>query len=188
MKLKTIERFVKKTGMATVTDGPDELWIGNGAMLAPVYEFRRLDDAQLRAVLNISEKEAEKISISRYEAAPDELADEAPGEELLGLPLLSLTLGDRTYDVYESARGCVYVNAELLRPFAAELKEGLRVFLRRTDAGEILAVKRGFFLAGLIVPSAHVINPALTDTLEALLKGTMKRIEQDATEPTLFTM
>lgn len=184
MKLKTIESLIKKAGSAVVVEGADELWLGNGAMLAPVYEFRRLDNDQLRAVLNISEKEAEKISITR--TGEIDLTNDAPGEELLDLPLLTLEIEGRQNNAYASVDGICYVRTELLAPFLSDNGPTL-LYRRKTDRGEVIAIKRGFLLAGLVQPSA-VATPNLLDTLGRLYEQTALRVAEMAAEPTLLSL
>ena len=176
MKLKNLEKLIRKTGYMEVIEGGDELWLGNGYAAAPLYDFRRLSDEQLKALFNFTEKDEGKIVISRI-GADELLVNDVKDEELLGPALLGLTLGEREYEVYESRQGTVFLPTELLKPFLAE-DGSARLFVRRREHGVTVAVKKGFFLCGLIEASQHVITRSLCETLETLYVDTAKQLDE----------
>ena len=176
MKLKNIERLVRQTGYIQLLEGADNLWIGNGHVLAPLWDFERLSDEQVRALLNLTDKEQDKFMIQRIDQYAAELIDATADEELFGEPLISVTVREQAYTVYDAPSGAVWLRDAWLRPFLAEDKAA-RLALRQTETGPIVAVLRGFFLVGLIVPT--MIDADLCRTLETLYVQSARRIEQD---------
>jgi len=174
MKIKNIERLVRLTGRIQLLDGADNLWIGNGYAIAPVWDFKRIADEQAAALLNLTEKERDKFRIERGAIDEAALTDPGPDEELLGEPLIGATVQEIAYTVYDAPSGAVWIRDAWLKPFLSEDKRA-RLALRQTEFGPRVAVLRGFFLVGIIAPAP--VGGELCRTLETLYVRTSQLLE-----------
>ena len=150
MKLKSIAALVKRAGVLEVWD--DGKWIGTGeAMYAsPLPE---LDADQIMTVLDLSEKDREKIQLR--EATERErgvhLVD-TPQENTIGKPELSLRLAGESFLPFALGRSAAFFREELLTPLK-DCKETLRVSCRYDDKGApYLVISAGWMVLAMLRP------------------------------------
>lgn len=179
MQIKDIEKLIKKNGILTLLEGADNLWIDTGYVTAPLFDFSALTEDQAYSLFNISDKERNKIQIGRKKTEPETFADVVPGEEELAPSVIGLVYRDNELLAFESSRGVILILAEHYAPFTKE--DALRLFVRWLDAGydnpvPLIAVKKGFFLRGLIEPVSGVLTQAFADTIDNLAAQTRQTV------------
>ncbi len=181
MQIKQIAKLVKRTGQLQLwTDAEqDTQWICNGYGAWPLYGFPFLDSDSVLAVLDIPEKDREKIIVT--EKAPPEgvcLKDEAEERELPPA-VLSVCYGGTFLLPMETPDGLLLVDPDLFKPMRDV--HPLTVHVRKTPSGEeYLAAKGGMLLHGILWPKNLQGFGALPDLLGRVAAGLTESILRTA--------
>ncbi|MBR5342587.1 MAG: hypothetical protein IK149_01675 [Oscillospiraceae bacterium] len=181
MQIKQIAKLVKQSGELQLwTDAEqDTQWICNGYGAWPLYGFPFLDSDSVLAVLDIPEKDREKIIVTE-KAPPDGicLKDEASEEELPDPPI-SICYGGELLLPLETSEGLLLVDPNLFKPLRDV--QPLTVHVRKTKRGEAyLAAKGGMLLHGILWPRNLKTYGALPDLLGRIAGGLTESITRDA--------
>jgi len=178
MQLKNIERLVKRTGTADLIYTPECVWIDNGFVKAPLFNFSSLNDEQFYSVFNIEEKKRNDYVVTRRRPSDFEAVlfnDAHQDEEALTWDGgLSIHFGGVKAVPMLSERGVIYLDARDMTPFLKE--DANTIFHARWREDEFhptVAAKSGLLLKGLLQPiEQHVTGGGLCDVLENLWKQT----------------
>ena len=167
MILKKIARLCKDSGSLRLfqDEDSDQQWLSDGYAAYVLGGLPELSEKTVAAVLDLSEKEREKMSI-RCSGLPAALnfGDE-DGEELpVRLPDLGLVYGGRALLPVKLAEGVELIEPKYLDPLKDT--EGLEWCERRTAAGQrYLAAKAGWMLLAVILPKNLESFPGLPEKL-----------------------
>lgn len=170
MQTKNIEKMIRRTGIAEIVAGAENVWVGNGQALAPLFDFSSLTEQQVWTLFNVAEKDREKISVEFREPAAYEFADQIHGEELLEPASLALQWGGVEMAAIPGSREMLFAQTAYLAPFLKEDPQ-TRFWARWTEDGPVIAVKSGLLLKGLIRPLNHMLTPAFAALLENVAEG-----------------
>lgn len=144
-----------------------EQWMGDNFCMFPLRRFPHLDESTLYAMLDLSTKEAEKISyyhsadpggldfadqVNRPEGAREgPLGGVAEAELMLERAPFSLLSGGREMQPLFGAEWPLFIDTTYLGPVADE--SGVELYLRIAPGGApYIAIKSGLVLVGIILP------------------------------------
>lgn len=164
MKIKKIAQLCKQEGVAdllnyTSPSGCVTQWITDGRAIFPVEGLPYLRAENLPSLLELNEKQQEKMHIREREAPTTiSFSDTEDGEKAAVQQRVSVNHGGRELmPLVVPGVGTRWVDRALLAPIFAEY-ENVELTLRRSTAGgtEIIAAKAGFMLVGLVLPMTNV--------------------------------
>ena len=158
MKIKAVESIIKANRAIYISKGDGCQWIGNGAAMYPLYGLPELSQENIFTMFDIPEDKREKYTFMQIQNARD--LDNYPGEQEVYSLSTSIVASGALLNVYETSRGAVFLDARYLRPFR---DDDISVFERIGDNGVYIAVKKGFFLAGIIAPAAVNAGQVFSD-------------------------
>ena len=162
MRIKKIAAVCKNRGQArlldyTDSDGVVHQWISTGVSAYPVEKLPFLTEQQMAAVLDIGEKQLQKMMIGHDDApATIDFTDTADGEIMAEELPFSAVFGGKVYLVYIVKGETVFIDFELMMPIAAEYKD-VTLWRRQAEGGMVYyAAKAGLLCVGLIWPMQHM--------------------------------
>lgn len=156
----------------------DVQWISNGSACWPLYGMPVLDVDNVLTVLDIPEKDWEKIVVSELSAPPEgiDFGDIADEEEIRD-PALSINFGGQLILPLQTAAGMLLADPELFRPMKDV--DHMTLHVRQTDSGmRYLAAKGGLLLHGIIMPLNLKAFTALPGILSAVAAGLEESLER----------
>ncbi|MBR3421530.1 MAG: hypothetical protein IKG98_05650 [Ruminococcus sp.] len=149
MKLSAIWALLKKRKTAVIQKSADTQWVGDGYAAYPIYVLPDLDNKTMQILLDVKDEAWESFNVRLSYAPPFCEEDFEIGEKEMreldvtinyhGSELIPLTVGDEIY----------FIQAQYLKPFNDF--EPL-FFLRRNRASQLIAVKEGMLLRGVLAP------------------------------------
>ena len=166
MKIKTIEALCKARGTIYLADAEGVQWISDGVAVYPLYGMPRLDESNIFTMFDIPEEKRGKYMFddSGRIARTVNLSDNADGEQQVQQSDILLYSGGCMLVPVKTSKGIVYINKRHLAPFS-DSENGVVLYERILPDGTVyIAVKTGFFLAGVISP-VNVINKDFADEL-----------------------
>lgn len=190
MKIKAIEAIIKANKTIVIIKEDGCQWLGNGSALYPLYDFPKMNQQNIFAMFDIPEDKREKYAYreSTGETLSGLLADDYPGEMQVGQVFgLSLLINGAVTRILDTSQGAMFIDQRYLKPFC---DDSIELFERKgADGRTYIAVKKGFFLAGLILP-LHVIDEKFCKDLfsiydmcrAALVFQSQKQAEQERPE------
>ena len=159
MKLKKIAAICKAEGTAILWDVTDSegvvhQWICAGGSSYPVEGLPYLTQEQMTRVLDLSEKQIEKMKIEHTPAPKSfDFSDTADGEiEAKEWPF-SVVYGGTVYLPVSCEERTLFLDFARLTPIVAEYKD-ISVWLRESPNGlSYYAIKAGMLCVGIVAPS-----------------------------------
>lgn len=162
MRIKKIAAVCKNRGQArlldyTDSDGVVHQWISTGVSAYPVEKLPFLTEQQMAAVLDIEEKQLQKMMIGHDDAPGSiDFTDTADNETMAQELPFSAVFGGKVYLVYIVKGETVFIDFELMMPIAAEYKD-VTLWRRQTEDGiTYYAAKAGLLCVGLIWAMEHM--------------------------------
>lgn len=159
MKIRKIAAICKANATAvlwdvTDTEGVVHQWICAGSCAYPVEGLPYLTVSHMVTVLDLSEKQAEKMKIEQTPAPQSfDFSDTADGEVMAREASFSVVYGGKVYLPVWTGAETRFIDFEQLRPIVEGYK-GVQIFLRETRQGmPYFAVKAGLLLVGIMLPS-----------------------------------
>lgn len=175
MLLRNIEKLVKQTGFIDVILTRENVWIRNGFVTAPLFDFKTLTEEQCCLLFNIPPEKKKNYVITLRGLLPDEktlIRDEYADEEPLPAVGPVIRYGGCEAVPFMTARGVVYAELKDLQPFFKE-DDKTRFYARWTEEYmPTIAAKSGMLLKGLIRPIEGLITPEFCDWLAVLAEET----------------
>lgn len=166
MKIKTIEALCKARGTICLADAEGVQWISDGMAAYPLYGMPRLDKSNIFTVFDIPEDKRGKYMFDDSGRIADtvNLSDNADGEKQVESGGILIHTGGYILVPIKTSGGIIYINKKHLAPFS-DSENGVMLYERISKSGTVyIAVKTGFFLAGVISP-VNVINKDFADEL-----------------------
>ena len=162
MKVKKIAAACKSRGVAqlldyTDRDGVVRQWISTDASIYPVEKMPYLTEDHLCTLLDLSEKQIEKMRIT-HEDAPAGICfdDAADGELQASAFAFGITYGGADITAYSVKGETFFVNWSLLEPIAIEHRDA-ELWLRKQPSGTpYFAVKAGLLCVGFVWPMSDL--------------------------------
>lgn len=154
MKIKDIATLAKKEKELTLIEpNHDEgvQWIRVGNGLYPLYGMPKLDTESIITVLDISDRDAEKITVYNEFAEKDiEYTGYVDEGEPLGESAITISLSDIVYKPIITSRGLMFIKPTYLKPIYGEERE---IYERKRENGEIyFSIQHGTFVIALLWP------------------------------------
>lgn len=150
-------------------------WIGDGMCLYPMYSLPTLDEAGVKALLDITDKKKDKTFLHTIKEIGVNLDDYDPKERELERSGYIITYAGRELTPYQSDKGILYFDADYLKP--VKDMEQLSLFVRYGTGGRpYIAIKAGMLLVGICLPE-NGINRKFIDTLTAMAAGSRKTLD-----------
>lgn len=170
MIIKNIARLCKNRRQIHLCEDPINAcqWIGDGRSLYQLHEMPTLDEDTVFAVLDVPENKREMYTV-KHTAWPNTFdAHDSCGEKMMPTAKAGIVWKGQALTQARTSLGLMFYDRAYLRPFS-DLDE-YEIWERETSDGQIyLAVKTGFFLRGIIVPTLP--DPEdLNDELSQLVK------------------
>lgn len=159
MKLKKIAAVCKGSGTAVLWDATDRegvvhQWICSGGAAYPVEGLPYLTQEHMVTVLDLSEKQQEKMKIE-HTPAPDifDFSDTADGEAMAKEAAFTVVYGGTAFLPVSCEQRTQFLDWERLAPITAEYKD-LQFWRRGSENGlKYYAVKAGLLCVGIVAPS-----------------------------------
>lgn len=149
MKLSAIWALLKKRKTAVIQKSIDTQWVGDGYATYPIYALPDLNKNTMQILLDVKDEAWESFNVRVENSVPFSEEDFAFGEKEMreldvtinyhGSELIPLAVENEIY----------FVQAKYLKPFNDF--EPL-FFLRRNRASQLIAVKEGMLLRGVLAP------------------------------------
>lgn len=150
-------------------------WLGDGRCLYPMHSLPTLDEAGVKALLDIADKKKDKTFLHTIKEIGVNLDDYDPKERELERSGYIITYAGRQLTPYTSGEGILYFDASYLKP--VKDMEQLSLFVRYgTDGRPYIAIKAGMLLVGICLPE-DCINKGFIDTLTAMAAGSRRSLE-----------
>ena len=170
MKIKKIAQLCKQEGWAELVNYTDrsgcvQQWITDGRALYPVEGLPNLRAENLPSLLELNDKQKDAMRIREREAPPSIcFLDTADGEKTAVRQSVSVNyMGRELMPLVVPGVGVRWADRALLAPILAEYKSVELTLRAPAGCRELIAVKAGFMLVGLIAPETG------TDELRRLL-------------------
>lgn len=162
MKIKKITSLCKRNQMAFLWDVTDaegvvHQWICTGNSAYPVDGLPYLSTENMVTIMDISDKQIEKMQIEHTPAPTNfDFSDTADIEYPAGAAQFSIIYGGETYLIFNAEGNTRFVKYECMAPIYKE-HEGVEIWLRKSEAGSpYFAVKAGLLLVGIVMPSNNL--------------------------------
>lgn len=149
MKISAIWALLKKRKTAVIQKSADTQWVGDGYAAYPIYALPDLNNNTMQLLLDVKDEAWESFSVHVKKGTPFSEEDSEFGEKEMrelditinyhGSELIPLAVGEEIY----------FVQSQYLKPFNDF--EPL-FFLRGNRASQLIAVKEGMLLRGVIAP------------------------------------
>lgn len=159
MKLKKIAAICKAEGTAVLWDVTDaegvvHQWICAGGSSYPADGLPYLTQEQMTRVLDLSEKQIEKMKIEHTPAPRSfDFSDTADGEIEAKESPFAVVYGGRGYLPVSCEKWTQFIDFALLEPIVAEYK-GIQYWKRKSTNGlPYYAIKAGLLCVGIVMPS-----------------------------------
>lgn len=174
MKLKKIASLCAKTKCIFLYDVPDgygniSQWIGDGAACYPITGLPYLEQDNIYAMFDLTDKQADKYFF-KHVSAPEGISfeDYEPGEHQLSDGYLSIVYGGITMKPFQTRAGIKFVRGKHLAPI--EDLMDVTVFFERKDAGggTYIVAKTGFMIGAIILPYDEVFSDRFVSELNTL--------------------
>ena len=174
MKLKKVAAICKRAGVFHLYDehkesGEFRQWLGDGCAVYPLDGLPVLDEGNLCAMFDITEKQKEKLIIRRMEM-PDgiSLEDTEPGEGYLYDEWPTIEYENVAVKPLSTRDGMVFIQNGYLSPLS-DMEDYLRLYERKDTAGRTYIVaKNGLEIVAAIMP-IEKIEDSFVDKLEELV-------------------
>ena len=177
MKIKALAALVKETGILNIynvvdAEGVVTQWAGDIKAIYPLHGYPIVDASQLLRMMDIPEKDHKKYATQTLENAEimesfrpkfneywDGESDDA--DLRLDSSIIISWMDDHMYILYgQDGQFVCALQTSLLKPLSKAEDEPR--FFRR---GDIIAIKQGLLLAGLVSPIRLSIKSSFTDKL-----------------------
>ncbi len=176
MKIKTVISICKKERHIALLDAAGRQWLGTACAFYPLLDAPHFDRESLCATYDIDDAAREKIRFTEGEA-PSTLCFETSDQTESEAKCDGMTIGyggDILRPVHME-QGVMFINEKYLAPFAGDDAD---IYVRYMEGGTpYFAVKRGFMLYGIIMPTAAGENFA--DELKQLVREIEVNREND---------
>lgn len=149
MKIKQIEQILKSRKTIIAVQTSDGQWIGNGFAFYPIHNMPDLTKENFFAMFDIHDDQKEKWRYAEMQQLP--LKEDYVKEVPLDKSRLSVRWLGENYEILISQAGLIFINSKYLAPFA-DLKGKYELYRRIGGEREVIAVKAGLILIGLICP------------------------------------
>ena len=174
MKLKNVAEICKRAGVFYLYDehkesGEFRQWLGDRCAVYPLDGLPVLDEGNLCAMFDITEKQKKKLRIRR-EDAPDgiSLEDTEPGEGYLFDVWPVIEYENVAVKPLNTREGMVFIQNGYLSPLS-DMEDYLSLYERKDTAGRTYIVaKNGLEIVAAIMPIER-IKDSFVDTLEGLV-------------------
>lgn len=174
MKLKKIASLCAKSKCIFLYDVPDSCgdvsqWIGDGAACYPITGLPYLEQDNIYAMFDLTDKQADKYFF-KHVTAPVGISfkDYEPGEHQLSDGDISITYGGISLKPFRTRAGIKFVRGKHLAPI--EDAADLTVFFERKNAsgGTYIVAKAGLMIAAIILPYDEVFSDRFVSELNTL--------------------
>lgn len=175
MKLKKIASLCAKTKCIFLSDVPNgddgdvSQWIGDGNACYPITGLPYLEQDNIFAMFDLTDKQAGKYFF-KHVSAPEGISfkDYEPGEHQLSDGYLSVVYGGITLKPFQTRAGIKFVRGKHLAPIEDLLD--LTAFFERRDAsgGTYIVAKAGFLISAIILPYDDVFSDRFVSELNTL--------------------
>ncbi len=179
MVLKKIARLCKEHGSLRLWDGRGEQWLGDVGAAYSMAGAPELDEATAAFLLDLTEKDLEKIDVKYYGHPPEgvDFSDADENDRPVTLPSHRLTSGGRELLAVHTSAGVQLFNPDYLEPLK-DLRNGLEWYERQTEGGlTYLVAASGWVLRAVIMPLDINKYADLPARLEAMAAGLRKSLE-----------
>lgn len=144
-------------------------WIGDGAACYPITGLPYLEQDNIYAMFDLTDKQADKYFF-KHVSAPEGISfkDYEPGEHQLSDGYLSIVYGGITMKPFQTRAGIKFVRGKHLAPI--EDLMDVTVFFERKDAGggTYIVAKTGFMIGAIILPYDEVFSDRFVSELNTL--------------------
>lgn len=152
MKIKAIANICNSNKTIQIYENEVCQWIGNGAVIYPLYNLPKLSEEHIFTMFDIPEDKKGKYIINVNENMPLSCCTDAfEGEQLLERSSLSIQFKGYMLEPIKTSQGMIFINEKYFTPFSDS--ESYELYERVTPGGQpYIAVKEGFLLLGCIMP------------------------------------
>lgn len=172
IKISKIAKVCKSTGQALIYDVDGTQWIGAGSAIYPLYGMPEVDTDTIKAVLSLSEKDADSMTIMDC-AVPTGISftDRESGDISIGAPLLRVFYGNEQCSAYSVTDECgetklLMIRDEYMRPFSDCYLPAELVYRHEGDI-EYIAVMDGLILTGIVLP-VDIKDDRFVESIDAM--------------------
>ena len=172
MKLKQIEKIVKKKKTIILLEDVDCQWIGDGAAFYSIRDLPKMTQENIFSMFDVAEDQQSRYYF-REEPMPIgvSFADIDEEEQPLERDIFRFEENGTMLEALKSSTGAVFVQERYLKPFE-DMEYGYDLYERfRADGGTYIAVKKGMYLLGIICPY-KVDRVTFVERLKAFLELT----------------
>ncbi len=164
LKIKTIASMCKKSGTICLVDTGSKKttqWVGDGKAFYPLTNIPYLEMANLTTLLELKEKQLEKISTQhvRERDLSSISFEDTDDEKPITAETLRLNIYDKTYIAFETSQGYIYMDSSYLKPLS-NIYDELEFYVRRKTgtAEPYIICKTGLILQGIFM-AENIITP-----------------------------
>jgi len=177
MKFKSIASICKSKKTITVYDQPSksgcraEQWIGDGFAAYTTAGLPYLEEENIYAIFDISEKQRSKF-IYNGRSLPKRICfdDHQDGEKLIEASNISIIHAGCVIKAFQTSKGIIFVDSQYLAPLSDRLST-LEFYQRETPDGLLYIVaKLGLIIQSIIMPF-DCINEKFLDNLTDFAAG-----------------
>ena len=185
MSLKHIEQILKSNKTINIINLPDGgQWLSNGYACYPVKDLPKLTENNFLTILNVDAGKRDKFCIIERESSwyGVSFLDTTPDEELIDSEFLTVIYRDTAFRTFEGAGGLLFVAERYFKPFNDEDAE--YTFYERFSAKtkiSYIAVKKGMFLDGIILPTVFRNDTEIVRMLEEMAVLSRQAYENNIT-------
>ncbi len=171
MKISAIEQICKGAKRIDLysSETTRAQWISDGGAFYPLYNLPQMKEENVFTLFDIPEKKQDKIRFEHKYQLPENIsfADTADAENALEFCNIFIHTRGKTLVPLKAQIGVIYINEKYLKPFS-DAENGVQLYERYTPGGEIyIAVKEGFLLTGIILPS-DIVTKEFVDELKTI--------------------
>lgn len=163
MRLKKIAALCKSKGTLRLYDveypsGSMQQWAGTGYSVYPIEGVPYLEIEQLALLMELKDKDRERMSIQAAAAPALDFRDMTETETALDLRNEAIIDEGKLFLIFSNSLEAFLVDRELLSPIFAEYKTdilgyALRRYYSDSESFPYIAVKAGLMLVGIVLPA-----------------------------------
>lgn len=195
MKLKRVAQICSQTGVFYLMDrkmdygDTVEQWLGDGYAIYPIAGLPYMEEENIYAMFDISEKKQEKL-VFRHNDVPEgiDLEDVSNGEMRLDEPKLCVRFEGKNLMPLQTSAGITLIQEKYLAPLDGA--EYMQLYERRSpDGGVYIVAKVGMIVQAVIMPF-DAVSEGLVEKLDQLTKqcryalARKERLRQEALSAT----
>lgn len=175
MKIKAVEAILKGGKTFRIYKNDRCQWLGNGIAFYPLDDFPEITPDNILSMFDIPQDKREKF-YCKYDTFPEglNLGDVDENETLLERDIFNVVYFEQLLVPLKTPTGLRFIQKRLLKPFGAD--DEYELYLRFVSGTPYVAVKRGWYVHGIIAPLL-IENDKFIKQAEELLTYAKLRLE-----------